>query len=82
MFEEEKVELTGEELSGIAGGKDDDGGKGAVICPRCTAKNYPAHNSIRDERRFSCWRCGYSRELKDEEVNSILGGQGMSWPQP
>ena len=81
MSEEKNIKLNNEQLSTVAGGgkDDDDGGKGAVICPQCRVKNYPAHTSIRDDRRFTCWRCGFSRELTDEEVNRILIGQGMSW---
>ena len=49
--------LTMEQLSEVAGGgKDDDGGKGGVICPQCKVENHPAHTSIRNERRFTCWR--------------------------
>jgi len=47
--------LTMEQLSEVAGGgKDDDGGKGGVICPQCKVENHPAHTSIRNERRFTC----------------------------
>ena len=77
--ENKNMELTKDQLDEVAGGgKDDDGGKGGVICPQCKVENHPAHTTIREERRFTCWRCGYSRELTDEEVNRILRGQGLS----
>lgn len=80
MDENKGSNLTMEQLSEVAGGgKDDDGGKGGVICPQCKVENHPAHTWIRNERRFTCWRCGYSRELTDEEVDRILRGQDMSW---
>ena len=82
MSEDNSIKLNNEQLNVVTGGdKDDDGGKSrnAVICPQCSAKNYPAHTVIRDTRRFTCWRCGYSRELTDGEVQRILSGQGMSW---
>lgn len=80
MGENKNIELTKEQLDVVTGGgKDDDGGKGGVICPQCKVENHPAHTSIRNERRFTCWRCGYSRELTDEEVDRILRGQDMSW---
>ena len=79
MSEEKNTKLNNEQLKTVAGGgKDDDGGKGAVICPQCRVKNYPAHTVIRDERRFTCWRCGFSRELTDDEVNRILRGQDVN----
>ena len=81
MSEENKsMELMKEQLGAVAGGKDDEKEeRGAVICPQCRVKNYPAYGTIKDERRFACWRCGYSRDLTDEEVDRILRGQGMSW---
>ncbi len=80
MDENKNTNLTSEQIGEVAGGgKDDDGGKGGVTCPQCRVKNYPAHTRIRDERRFTCWRCGYSRELTDDEVDRILGGEDMSW---
>ena len=78
--DQQNIELNADLLGGVAsGGKDDDGGKGGVICPQCKVENHPAHTTIREERRFTCWRCGYTRELTDEEVNRILRGQGLSW---
>ena len=82
MSEDNSIKLNNEQLNVVTGGdKDDDGGKSrnAVICPQCRANNYPSHQIIRDTRRFTCWRCGHSRELTDREIQRILNGQGMSW---
>ena len=80
MDENKNMELNKEQLDAVAGGgKDDDYGRGAVICPQCRVKNYPSYLTIMNERRFACWRCGYSRDLTEAEVDQILSGQGMSW---